>query len=84
MHGGARGSGAPRGMRNGNYRHGRATVEALRKSRYTLRWLRWGAHVLTLFRGGRVPVVSLPEHHPLALEKAALDAEAAELGIRAR
>ena len=29
MHGGAPGSGAPRGERNGNYRHGRFTYEAI-------------------------------------------------------
>ena len=82
MHGGAKGSGAPRGERNGRYRHGRATVEALRRSRHTWRFLRWAARVIPLFQCGRVPVVYLPEHHPLALEKAAIDAEAAELGIR--
>jgi hypothetical protein len=29
MHGGARGSGAPRGERNGNYRHGYYTADAI-------------------------------------------------------
>jgi hypothetical protein len=29
MHGGAPGSGAPRGERNGNYRHGFYTAEAM-------------------------------------------------------
>lgn len=29
MHGGAFGSGAPKGERNGNYRHGRLTCEAI-------------------------------------------------------
>ena len=82
MHGGAKGSGAPRGERNGRYRHGRATIEALRRSRYTRRWLRWAAKVVPLFQCGRVPVVSLSG--PLALEKRALDAEAARLGIPAR
>ena len=43
-------------------------------------WLRWCAKVLPLFRGGREPVVSLPDH--LALEKVWLDIEAAQLGIR--
>ena len=28
MHGGAAGSGAPKGQRNGNYKHGGATMEA--------------------------------------------------------
>jgi hypothetical protein len=35
MHGGAAGSGAPPGKRNGNYRHGRFTREAV-KARQTL------------------------------------------------
>jgi hypothetical protein len=29
MHGGARGSGGPKGRRNGNYRHGRYTAETI-------------------------------------------------------
>jgi hypothetical protein len=29
MHGGAKGSGAPKGERNGNYRHGHFTQEAV-------------------------------------------------------
>ena len=29
MHGGAPGSGAPKGKRNGNYRHGRRTAEVI-------------------------------------------------------
>ncbi|WP_281407970.1 hypothetical protein [Methylobacterium sp. WL8] len=33
MHGGAPGSGAPRGERNGAYRHGMRTVEALEVDR---------------------------------------------------
>ena len=33
MHGGAKGSGAPRGRRNGNYRHGGFTVEAVEEKR---------------------------------------------------
>jgi hypothetical protein len=32
MHGGAHGSGAPSGPRNGNYRHGRRTAEAIRRA----------------------------------------------------
>ncbi len=35
MHGGAAGSGAPRGARNGNYKHGRYTAEVAA----TRRWL---------------------------------------------
>ena len=33
MHGGAKGSGAPKGERNGNYRHGRFTGEAIEELR---------------------------------------------------
>jgi hypothetical protein len=33
MHGGAPGSGAPKGERNGNYRHGRFTCEAIEERR---------------------------------------------------
>jgi hypothetical protein len=33
MHGGAYGSGAPRGKRNGNYRHGFYTAEAIAERR---------------------------------------------------
>ena len=33
MHGGAKGSGAPRGERNGNYRHGLRTREAIAERR---------------------------------------------------
>ena len=29
MHGGAQGSGGPKGARNGNYKHGRYTAEAI-------------------------------------------------------
>jgi hypothetical protein len=36
MHGGAKGSGGPKGARNGNYKHGRHTAEAMA----TRRWLR--------------------------------------------
>lgn len=40
MHGGARGSGAPEGKRNGRYRHG-AETKASRKSMREMRaWLR--------------------------------------------
>jgi hypothetical protein len=34
MHGGAKGSGGPRGKRNGNYKHGRYTAEA-KQRRYS-------------------------------------------------
>jgi len=36
MHGGAAGSGGPKGARNGNYKHGRYTAETIA----TRRWLR--------------------------------------------
>ena len=36
MHGGAKGSGGPKGPRNGNYKHGRYTAETIA----TRRWLR--------------------------------------------
>jgi hypothetical protein len=36
MHGGAAGSGGPKGARNGNYKHGRHTAEAIGLRR----WLR--------------------------------------------
>jgi hypothetical protein len=36
MHGGAAGSGGPKGKRNGNYKHGRYTAEAIGSRR----WLR--------------------------------------------
>jgi hypothetical protein len=35
MHGGARGSGAPKGRRNGRYRYGQFTYEALEERRTT-------------------------------------------------
>ena len=46
MHGGADGSGAPKGEKNGNYKHGRYTekVEASR------RWLREATELLRGFR----------------------------------
>ncbi len=42
MHGGAEGSGAPSGPRNGNYKHGRHTEEVAA----TRRWLREAIHTL--------------------------------------
>jgi len=39
MHGGASGSGAPRGERNGNYKHGRFTCEAIAERRAIRRFL---------------------------------------------
>jgi hypothetical protein len=42
MHGGADGSGAPRGSKNGNYKHGRYTAEVAA----TRRWLREATRML--------------------------------------
>jgi hypothetical protein len=42
MHGGADGSGAPTGARNGNYKHGRCTKEVAA----TRQWLREAIHSL--------------------------------------
>jgi hypothetical protein len=46
MHGGADGSGAPRGTKNGNYKHGRYTGEV----QATRRWLREAIQMLRSFR----------------------------------
>ena len=46
MHGGADGSGAPKGTRNGNYKHGRYTEEV----QVTRRWLRDAIKLLYSFR----------------------------------
>jgi hypothetical protein len=40
MHGGAHGSGAPKGERNGNYRHGYYTAEAIAERRALLALIR--------------------------------------------
>jgi hypothetical protein len=42
MHGGADGSGAPKGEKNGNYKHGRYTKDVAA----TRSWLREAAHML--------------------------------------
>jgi hypothetical protein len=42
MHGGAEGSGAPKGSKNGNFKHGRYTKELAA----TRRWLRDATHML--------------------------------------
>ena len=47
MHGGAHGSGAPSGSRNGNYKHGRYTAETIA----TRRWLRETVHALRELTG---------------------------------
>jgi hypothetical protein len=48
MHGGAAGSGAPSGSKNGNYKHGRYTAEVAA----TRRWLREAAKLLRKLGGG--------------------------------
>ena len=48
MHGGADGSGAPKGERNGNYKHGRYTAEVAA----TRRWLREATHMLRKLNQG--------------------------------
>ncbi|HMF07155.1 MAG TPA: HGGxSTG domain-containing protein [Methylocella sp.] len=40
MHGGAKGSGAPSGERNGNYRHGRFTAEAIGERQMLREWIK--------------------------------------------
>ena len=40
MHGGAHGSGAPSGERNGNYRHGFYTAEEIAERKATRAWLK--------------------------------------------
>ena len=40
MHGGAPGSGAPKGSQNGNYKHGRYTAEAIAECAMLRKWLR--------------------------------------------
>ena len=40
MHGGAKGSGGPRGRRNGNYKHGRYTAEAKQRRLQLTQWIR--------------------------------------------
>ncbi len=46
MHGGADGSGAPRGSKNGNYKHGRYTEEV----QATRQWLREATKLLRGFK----------------------------------
>jgi hypothetical protein len=48
MHGGADGSGAPEGSKNGNYKHGRYTKEVAA----TRRWLREATHMLRKLNRG--------------------------------
>jgi hypothetical protein len=46
MHGGAAGSGAPSGSKNGNYKDGRYTAEVVA----TRRWLREATRLLRMIR----------------------------------
>jgi hypothetical protein len=48
MHGGADGSGAPKGAKNGNYKHGRYTEEV----QATRQWLREATHMLRKLNRG--------------------------------
>ncbi len=52
MHGGAHGSGAPKWSRNGNYRHGGRTAEAMAQRR----------EVMTFIREARQQVERIREH----------------------
>jgi hypothetical protein len=40
MHGGAKGSGGPKGKLNGNYRHGTFTREAIEANRFCRAWIK--------------------------------------------
>jgi len=51
MHGGAAGSGAPKGERNGNWRHGRFTCEAVAERRAARGLLRLAYHMLAALAG---------------------------------
>ncbi|WP_091680240.1 HGGxSTG domain-containing protein [Methylocapsa palsarum] len=50
MHGGAAGSGAPKGERNGNWRHGGFTAEAVDERRRLTSLIRNGREFLTRLR----------------------------------
>jgi hypothetical protein len=50
MHGGAHGSGGPKGKRNGNYKHGRYTAEALAVRRWLIDTTREVKALTTAFR----------------------------------
>jgi glucans biosynthesis protein len=51
MHGGASGSGAPKGERNGNWRHGRFTCEAIAERQAARGVLRSARDMLTALAG---------------------------------
>jgi hypothetical protein len=54
MHGGARGSGGPKGQRNGNYKHGRYTAETVAVRRWVKQCIR---EVNLLARSLRAPLI---------------------------
>ncbi len=60
MHGGAKGSGAPKGPANGNYRHGGFTCEAIQDRRIVQELIRRAKGTLTPFiriaKATRAPV----------------------------
>ena len=49
MHGGAKGSGAPKGQANGNYRHGGFTCEAIQERRSVSDFIRRAKRALAQF-----------------------------------
>jgi hypothetical protein len=50
MHGGAAGSGAPKGKRNGKYRHGGFTAETIDERRRLASLIRESQHFLSRLR----------------------------------
>ena len=57
MHGGAAGSGGPKGARNGNYKHGRYTAETIA----TRRWLREKIREVRALTRRFETVIAMPE-----------------------
>jgi glucans biosynthesis protein len=55
MHGGAKGSGGPKGARNGNYRHGRYTAEMIASRRWLREMTREVRALASSLRGGGEP-----------------------------
>jgi hypothetical protein len=49
MHGGAKGSGAPKGQANGNYRHGSFTYEVIQERRSVSDFIRRAKDALARF-----------------------------------
>jgi hypothetical protein len=60
MHGGARGSGGPKGQKNGRYRTGFFTCEAIEER--ILRRLLEDSREILLINGGKLPSVNGPEN----------------------